>query len=946
MSDQKGTPMTDVTAPEPPLDKLLRGCVADAAQVRTSLFDTRAAAHDASHVLLYPKAVVRPRDAGEVAKLLAAASSHGFGLTFRSGGTSLSGQAGTDQGLVDVRRCFQQITVLDDGARVRVQPGLTVDRVNAYLAPYGTKLGPDPASSRACTIGGVVANNSSGMACGTTENTYRTLDSLVAVLPSGTVIDTAAPDADDKLRLVEPGLYAALVGLRDRVRANPSSLAKIAQQFSMKNTMGYGVNAFADFDAVIDIFTHLLIGSEGTLAFIAEATFHTVPVRPHTATALAVFDDLYHATAALPQLIASGAATLELMDAGSLRVGQHMAGTPASIQRLDVTQQAALLVEYQAVHRDELDAMLPAARAALADLPVAQPVPLITGGAERDGLWAVRSGLHTLVTGERRPGTTALLEDVVVPVPALAPTCQELTGLFAQFGYDGAVIFGHAKDGNIHFMITDRFEDAALERYAGFTEAIVDVILGHDGSLKAEHGTGRIMAPFVARQYGDELYDVMRLVKQAFDPAGLLNDSVVITDDPQLHLRHIKAPVLFDPAFDRCCECGYCEPVCPARDLTLTPRQRIALRREAALAQQAGDEATARAIAHEYVYAGVQTCAVDGLCELACPLSINTANLVKGLRDKLAPRAASALWTTAARHWEATTSLASTAMDATHAAHALAPVIRGANTLGRAMLGDDNIPLWSPELPAGGAVRRRPAAEGTADAIYLPACVNRMFGPVAGDGVQAAFEALCAQAGVTLLVPEGIDELCCGTPWSSKSIRRGHDVMAAKVLARVRAVDNALPIVCDAASCTEGFAKILDEDEQLQGRVVDAVQFVADRVLPVLGDGYPRLESVTIHETCSSTKTGLNPALVRVAHAVADRVVVPVATGCCAFAGDRGMLHPELTASATRPEAAEVASVPTTAYASCNRTCELGLTRATGRPYRHILELLAEQMSL
>ncbi len=234
-------------------------------------------AHDASHYLLTPRAVVTPTSAGQVASLLRGAARSGVPLTFRSGGTSLSGQAGTDQVLVDTRH-FRDITVLDDGRRVRTGPGATVRQVNQRLARSGYKLGPDPASEIACTVGGVIANNSSGMACGTEFNTYRTLASAVLVLPSGTTLDTARPDGDRQLAAQEPALYAGLGRLRDRVRANPASVKPLQQQFSLKNTMGYGLNAFLDHTDPIDILLHLVIGSEGTLAFVADATWRTVPV--------------------------------------------------------------------------------------------------------------------------------------------------------------------------------------------------------------------------------------------------------------------------------------------------------------------------------------------------------------------------------------------------------------------------------------------------------------------------------------------------------------------------------------------------------------------------------------------------------------------------------------------------------------------------------------------
>jgi D-lactate dehydrogenase len=928
------------------LTALLAGCVAGPSQIRTGELDRRALAHDASHFLLLPSAIVAPRDADEVARLLRATAAAGIGLTFRSGGTSLSGQAGTEGVLADVRRHFQGIEVLDGGERVRVQPGVTVKQVNVHLARHGRKLGPDPASEAACTIGGVVSNNSSGMACGTVENSYRTLESLVAVLPSGTVVDTGAPDADERLRSLEPDLYAGLLRLRERVLGNPDSVARIAQQFSMKNTMGYGVNSLVDFSTPAEILTHLLIGSEGTLAFVASATFRTIPLRTFVNTALVVFDDLYAANRALPALVATGAATLELMDATSLRVGQSFPDTPAMVKALKVDRQAALLVEYQATSAAELAHLADAARPTLDSLGVG-PVELADDPRLRAELWTLRKGLYTSVAGARQSGTTALLEDVVVPVANLADTCVELAVLFDRYAYADSVIFGHAKDGNVHFMITDRFEDdSQLQRYVDFTEDMVELILANHGSLKAEHGTGRVMAPFVRRQYGDELYDVMCEIKALFDPRGLLNAGTIITDDPDLHLKHIKLNPSVDTEVDRCTSCGYCEPVCPSRDLTLTPRQRIAVRREIETLERAGDTAAVARLERDFDYQVVHTCAVDGMCGTACPVKINTGLLVKKLRRENANALPKAVWGTAAGHWKGTTAIASVAMKATEALPAaLHPALIGINKAARAVLGEDFVPLWSPELPGGGAPRRRPAPTGEVSAVYLPACVNVMFGPLEGPGVQVSFEELCAKAGIHLLVPERIESMCCGTVWSSKGIKDGYEAMRQVVLPIVAESTRGgrLPVVCDASSCTEGFRHMLETDPDLDVEVLDAVSFVARYVLPVLGE-YRRLDSLTVHPTCSSTQMGLNPELVAVSEAVAEQVNVPVDWGCCAFAGDRGMLHPELTAAATTREAAEAVRLDAAAHASCNRTCELGLTRATGKSYRHVLELLAEQV--
>jgi D-lactate dehydrogenase len=922
------------------LEAVAPGRVTDRASSRL------AKAHDASHYLLVPELVITAADVDQVAALTRTCASLGQPLTFRAGGTSLSGQAGSDSVLVDTRQHFRGITVLDDGARVVVQPGATVRAVNARLAPYGRKLGPDPASESACTVGGVVANNSSGMACGTELNTYRTLESAVLVLPSGTVLDTGQPDADHRLASLEPELHEGLLRLRDRVRDNPASVRLIEEQFALKNTMGYGVNAFLDFDRPVELLAHLVVGSEGTLAFVAEATFRTVPLLQHAATGLLVFDDLDRAVSALPDLVATGFATIELMDATSLRVSQRDPRAPDQLLRLTVDAHAALLVEHQAEDVEELRARVEDGAALLAGLPLSVPAQLSTDPAGRASLWHVRKGLYATVAGDRPPGTTALLEDIAVPVSRLADVCEGLVELFARHAYEDSVIFGHAKDGNVHFMLNERFEDPSLlERYLAFTEDMVDLVLGARGTLKAEHGTGRIMAPFVRRQYGDELYDVMVSLKRLCDPTGVLNPGVVISEDPRAHVAHLKTTPRVEEEVDRCVECGFCEPVCPSKDLTLTPRTRIVLRREIARARQREDHDLVAELEEDYGYEGLDTCAADGMCQTACPVLIDTGSLVTRLRAERQSPAAQRSWRYAARHWKGASRPGAAALST--AAHLPPALPMAASTAARRLLGAESVPAWTPDLPPGGRPREAatpgPAPEAAAVAVHFAACVGSMFGQQGEEpDAAAAFAALCSRAGVPVRIPSSIGSLCCTTPWKSKGLTQGYDVMGERVLhALWDATEHGrLPVVCEASSCAEGLERLTSGRTDFPGiAVVDALTFTVEELLPRL-PRVDRVGSAAVHPTCSTTRLGTTDALTAIASALAARVEVPQDWGCCAFAGDRGMLHPELTASATAREAAEVNRTTYDLYLSSNRTCEIGLSRATGRRYEHVLQAL------
>ena len=943
-----------------------RGCfehaVSHQEQIKTDLVYRAAYGSNTSHYDYTPAAAIIAQSAQEVAQIFAAANRNNIPVTLRAGGSSLSGQAASEGVIVDVRKHFKDMEILDEGKRVRVQPGLTIDDVNMRLALYGYKLGPDPASTSIATVGGVIANNSSGMACGTEFNSYKTLESLTFVLPSGTIINSADPDADAQFAQQEPALVDKLQQLTRRVRSNPESVEIIKRHFSIKNSIGYTLNSFLDFDSPVEQFIHLLVGSEGTLAFIAEAVFRTLPIRQFATTAMAVFSNLTAATDALPALKQSGTATLELLDDKSIIEGQKIPGTPEEIHGFSPDGQTGLIIEYHTDNQEELKALEQTGLDILGQHDLFTPASFFTDETRRAAAWKFRKSLYPIMAESRPTGTMALIEDIAVPVQKLTGAVNDMGELFRKYNYRDALILGHAGDGNLHFTMTDDFYgDANLKRYEDFTDDLVDLVLGYHGNLKAEHGTGRVMAPFVRRQYGDELYKVARELKFTVDPNNWMNPDVIITDDPKVHIKNLKHPEQVEDEIDSCVECGFCEAVCPSRDLTLTPRQRIVVRRYRANALAKGDMDAVKEIDDNYVYPGIQTCAVDSMCATACPVNIDTGKFIKSLRKENNNAATQAAWDTAAKNWGATTKVAARALDVAKALpHQLTHGVTG---IGRVVIGKDTLPLYTKDLPRGGTARAKlsgknslpqivGAPDGTLAGIYLPACVSTMFGPAkGGDGAPQAFIDLLAKAGLKLIVPAGIDSLCCGTPWSSKGLSQGHDTMAAKVTAAIDATLDqypelaGLPVISDASSCTDGFADILAAHtpklSDAPVTVTDSVQFAAEQLLPKLTIT-TKLDSIALHPTCSSTQMGINGHLKTLAKACAHEVHTPQEWHCCGFAGDRGMLHPELTASSTATEAAEVKAINADGHASCNRTCEIGLTRATGKPYRHVLEYLAQ----
>ncbi len=910
---------------------------------------------DASMYRLEPAAVVRPQTVEQVRRLLALCRDARVPLAFRAAGTSLSGQAVTGGVLVDLSRHWRQTDVLDGGRRVRVDPGVVGAAVNARLRPFGAKIGPDPASLEACMVGGILANNSSGMCCGVSRNAYHTLDSMVFVLASGTVVDTATASADEDFRRAEPALAAGLLQLRNEIASRPDLQGRIRRKYLTKNTTGYSLNALVDFERPVDIFSHLLVGSEGTLGFIARAVLRTVPDLPVKYTGLLLFPTIRDACAAIVPLRDGGAAALEVMDRAALRSVEGQPGIPASLARLPAGA-AGLLAEFQAAEEERRPSIEAAARTALGGLSLLEPAGFTHAPAEQAALWKVRQGMFPSIGASRRRGTTVLIEDVAFPVDRLADAVVDLRALFARHGYDEAIIFGHARDGNLHFVITQSFgSEPEVTRYARLMDDLVNlVVVRYDGALKAEHGTGRHMAPFVETEWGAEAYAVMRRLKAFADPGGVLNPGVVINDDPRAHLAHLKELPAVEEEVDKCIECGYCERHCPSRELTLTPRGRIVVRREMQRLEEAGGDGARRsAIAADFDYDAVATCAADGLCSTSCPVGIDTGLLTKRLRAAGHLRSGRRIACAMARHFGLVESAVRGALragrvtEALVGGRALAGLTRAASVaLRRRTL------QWLPPMP-GPAPRRRPVTtRHEARAVYFPSCVSRTMGQLPGEhrgrSVVETLVTLAARAGHRVWIPDGVDGLCCGVPFSSKGYVEAHRIAVNRTIERFWhwSGEGRLPVVIDTSPCAYGLrtcrpALDADNRQRFDGlTIVDSVEFAARTLLPSLAIRR-RQRRVVLHPVCSVVRMGIAGELTQIARACADEVVVPVDAGCCGFAGDRGWLVPELAASATSREAAEVlALAEVDGYYSSSRTCEIGLSRSTGRTYRSHLYLL------
>ncbi len=916
------------------------------AQLYTDPLRCLAWGNDASFYRMIPRLVIEANSDEDIINILRTASKYEVPITFRASGTSLSGQSITESVLVLIKRSWDKVTLADDLSTITTQPGILGGRIQQILKPHDRRITPDPASIESASIGGIIINNASGMSCGTHANSDVMLQSAQLILADGTLLDTGSASSREAFKISHAAFLDSIIALRDRIMQDSELTELIKTKYAIKNVTGLNLLPFVRFTDPFDIIAHALAGSEGTLAFLSTATLRTEPINKCKASALICFDSIYNCCKAVQIMKPYHPNAVELFDRKALKSIESHPALPPYFKTLPAGA-AALLVEVAGQSIEDINKQISILEGALTSLKTINPISFTSKESEYSQYWQLRSGIFPSVGAMRQIGTSCLIEDVAFPLDKLPEAAHELELLIEEYNYTDGVIYGHALEGNFHFIINQAFDnEAEVNRYHAFMEAVVRLVVDkYHGSLKAEHGTGRNMAPYVEHEWGKKAYAAMKELKAIFDPKGILNPGVIFNEDPNCHIQHLKPLPATHPSIDRCIECGFCERSCVTAEKTLSARQRIVLTREMnRIANDPSQKNRLERMFRDFRYQGVATCAGDGLCATTCPMKINTADLTHLYREHFNKQSRLNQWagSFSEAHFEGFKTGAKGMLYVANTAH----TVLGTKAMQAICSGMHNwskqlIPLWTPAMPL--PLRQAKNVEpkkSSLKVVYFPSCINQTFGASHKDHdpLHDVFVQVMERAGYEVIYPEGMKKLCCGTIWESK----GFPEIAEK---KTKELEEALwkaseqgkyPVVSDQSPC---LMRMKHEFKQV--KPLDSVEFIHEHLLDKLPIKQIN-DRITIHLTCSTRKMNISDQIVAIAKKCCSDVFIPEEVGCCAFAGDKGFTHPEINQWALRKLKPQIEAKQITRGYSNSRTCEIGLTNSSGIPYQSIVYLVNE----
>lgn len=899
---------------------------------------------DASCYRYIPKLVLKVKNEEEVCKIIKLSNKYNIALTFKGAGTSLSGQACSNSVLVLTMYKMKDIKVSSD--YISCSCAVIGADANIALKHLNKKIGPDPATLNNASIGGIFSNNSSGMCCGVSYNSYHTVKSIRVILNDGYILDTSDEDNVNYFMHTHSDMVNKIYNLREEIIQDEELVKNIERKYKIKNTTGYSINALSDFSNIVDILNHIFIGAEGTLGFVSKVEYYLVDDYLHKTCALIFYKNLSLAAKAVNILAENKnkVSAAELMDYACLKSVSHLEDMPEQLNNIKEGN-CCILVQLESNSKEQLEKNVQFITKALSVVNNLFGINFSYDEKICENWWKVRKALLPICAKQREAKSTIITEDVCFTMQTFEEGINEISMLFKKHNFNG-IIFGHALSFNVHFIISVVLDDEkSSKNFANFIDDLAAMVCKLDGSIKAEHGTGRMMAPFVEMEWGKKAYEINKKIKNIFDSKNLFNPDVIISDDRQIHLKNLKPSHEIDEYLQYCMECGFCEKVCPSKNLSLSPRQRIAVKKEIARLKQLNtknkeEQEQLEQLLKDYEYYAINTCAQCSMCASACPLEINSANIADEYKNShskglfLANKIAQNLKTTSfytkkalkVVNWLNKKDFLSQASIAFNAIFKTA-------ILPTNMLNANDYKLNSKDY------------NFTNNVVYFSSCLNRLFKIEKNKSIQEVFENLCKKAKINCIYPEDIEELCCSKAFKDYSLKKDMFDIAKKSLTSLlkASKDGRIIIVSDHSACS---AQMLDNlkkyPEFKKLKIMDMQSYIVKHILHKLKIRAID-ENIGIYSVCASKKNNWTSDIKTIAKSCTKaNIYEHTNTFCCAFAGNKGFIRPELNKSALEDFTEYFSTKKVKKIYSTSSTCELGISFNTNIKCENIIYLLDE----
>ena len=889
---------------------------------------------DASCYRYIPQVVIRAYSEDEIIKILKLSDKFNLALTFRAYGSSLSGQGLSDSILVITTTNWDKIQVNSDS--IRLDCGVIGSDANAILKDSSKKIGPDPATITMASIGGIVANNSSGMCCGVKQNSYQTIKSIRVILQDGTILDTSNKQNIESFLQTHKTMADSLLDLRKKILQDSTLRDLISKKYKIKNTTGYSINSLLDFDNIKDILNHIFVGSEGTLGFISSVELYSIKDCKFKACGLLFYKNMLEASEAVKILARYDdiIQSAEIMDYGSLKSVQNLKDIPEILFEIKEGY-ACILIQTESDSQEQINENLKIIKDSLKNTNMALDALYSQDEKVFNKWWKIRKGLLPIASMARNDGSSVITEDVCFEIDKLGDGINEIENLFKKYDFNG-IIFGHALSGNVHFIITPNLNNKQeRENFENLVFDMATIVSSMGGSIKAEHGTGRMVAPFVEMEWGKKAYEINKKIKDIFDKKNLLNPDVIITNDPLIHTKNIKEMPKVEDFIDKCMECGFCQKACPSEALTLNPRQRITIWREMERLREKNSQESMLlldTLQKQYEYLGNETCAACSMCATLCPLEIDTANIALNLRQRETNKLAKHI----IKNMPFYTKSASSGLNMIHFSPNLF-----SNLSTKARKISRKLPYIYKNTPRGNHFKpSKNQIKNNDCVVYFTTCINRTF-KTNDTPLYKVVESLCNKANINVIYPKEIENMCCGKAFFQ--YKQLHDENTQKILQILLTIsDNGkIPIILDHSACSMHLVKIL-KDSKL--KIYDLPQYIYEVILNKVKINKIN-EDIAVYAMCALKKNHLDSIIEHISQSCTNGKIIKNNVFCCGFAGNKGFFTPELNKNALKKLTNFYDTKTIKRGFSSSTTCEIGLNDYSNISWQNIAYLVDEVTS-